>query len=234
MSRLAERFDALQPWFTRATIGDETFGGDHSYDDDWRVKMFFECFPEPRTILELGSFEGGHSVELARPECVERLVGLEGRPENIERAELVAELLGRGNIEFRAADLDRADLEPHGRFDAVFCAGLLYHLTRPWRLLEEIAKVTDRLLLDSHYSATGADELEGHRGSFAEEGGYDDVLSGLSPRSFWLTLGGLIKVLTDNGFAVTRLVEEEDWKGAGRRVQLACERRPAASPEPSA
>lgn len=233
MSNLAERFEALQPWFTRTTIDGKTFGGTHDYDDDWRVPSFFHCFRRPRTILELGSFEGGHSVQLARPDCVERVVGLEGRPENIERAHLVTELLGRGNIEFHAADLDRAALEPFGRFDAVFCAGLLYHLTRPWQLLDEISKVSDRLFLDTHYSATGADELEGHHGSFAKEGGYEDVLSGLSPRSFWLTLGGLIEILTGHGYAVTWLIDVEDWLGAGRRVGLACERRPMDRPEPS-
>lgn len=228
MALLAERFEALGPWFSRSTIDGEVFGGDHDYSDDWRVRMFFECFPGARSILELGSFEGAHSLQLAQPASVERLVGLEGRDDNIARAELVAELLGRGNTEFHLADVDTAALEPYGRFDAVFCAGLLYHLTRPWRLLGEIAKVSDRLLLDTHYSTAGEDVLEGHRGSFLAEGGYEDVLSGLSPRSFWLTLGGLIEVLTENGFAVTRLIDHADWNGAGPRVQLAAERHAPA------
>jgi 2-polyprenyl-3-methyl-5-hydroxy-6-metoxy-1,4-benzoquinol methylase len=32
------------------------------------------------------------------------------------------------DVEFREANLERLDLAEVGRFDAVFCAGLLYHL----------------------------------------------------------------------------------------------------------
>ena len=220
---LEDRFEALAPWFSRFTIDGEDYGGTNDYEG-WRVQLLFESFGEPSSILELGSFEGAHTLQLARPDFVERVIGLEGRAENVARAELVTELLGRGNIGYHPADLDRVELEGFGRFDAVFCAGLLYHLTRPWRLIEEVAKVTDRLLLDTHFSAAGEDELEGHRGSFLHEGGYDDVLSGLSPRSFWLTLGGLYDVLEANGFGVTRMLQQEDWEGAGPRAQLVCER----------
>ena len=218
-----EKFEALDPWFTRFEINGESFGGGNSYEQDPRVGLFFEWLGQPETILELSSFEGGHSVRLAAPPFVERLLGLEGRAENIQRAELVIQLLGCQNIEFCHADLDNdsTSLEQFGRFNAVFCAGLLYHLTHPWRLLEKIADVTDHLFLDTQVSATGDVTVEGYVGSMYSEGGYSDPLSGLSASSFWMTLSCLEDTLNNLGFEVRQKIAIPDWEGRGPRVHLA-------------
>jgi 2-polyprenyl-3-methyl-5-hydroxy-6-metoxy-1,4-benzoquinol methylase len=225
---IQERFDALRPWYTRYTIGEKSYGGDASYDGDVRVGVFFTWFDRPKTILELGSLEGGDSLQLAAPDFVERVVAVEARAGNIARAKLAAEYLGRGNIEFRQADLERALLDPFGRFDAVFCGGLLYHLMRPWHLLEEIGKVTDQLFLDTQISATEETTFEGYTGSwYAEQpdspGRHTetDVLSGLSDASFWLALPCLVDTLARIGLVVKEQRVAEDWDGYGPRVQLA-------------
>jgi SAM-dependent methyltransferase len=220
--RLQERFEALGPWYTRHTVDGRAYGGAHDYATDWRVGLFFHWFGRPRTILELGSFEGAHSLMLADPEHVERVLGLEGRAESIRRAEFVTDLLGKGKIAFEQSDLETDDLSRHGRFDAVFCAGLLYHLQEPWRLLAEIAKITDRLYLDTHYASTEAETRGSYVGASIGEGGYDDALSGLGARSFWLSLPALIAALNDVGFAVRHIVDDPDWSPAGRRAVLGC------------
>jgi SAM-dependent methyltransferase len=222
-AELRERFDAVGPWFTRYEIGDVGLGGDNSYDEDYRVGLFFEWLGEPRTILELSSFEGGHSLQLADPPFVEQVVGLEGRPENIERAKLAVELLGRGNTEFVQVDLDRESLslEQYGTFDAVFCAGLLYHLTHPWFLIEKVAEVTDRFFLDTHYSKRDDVRIGDYVGSRFKEGGYNDPLSGLSEASFWMTLPCLKETLEAVGFQIRHERIVPDWAGAGPRVHLA-------------
>jgi hypothetical protein len=220
---IAERFAALAPWRTRFEVDGVTYGGELDYTGDRRIAIFAEWFGAPRTILELSSFEGGHTLRLAAPEATERVLGIEGRKENVERARLVEELLGRGNAEFVVADLETADLSVHGRFDAAFCAGLLYHLVAPWRLLGEIARVADRLFLDTHYW-TGEEtvEVDGYRGGWFDEGGYEDPLSGLDPRSFWLTRDSLLEALADAGWAVRHVVDHADWAGAGARIWLGC------------
>jgi hypothetical protein len=224
---IQERFDALRPWYTRFTVDGKHYGGDASYDDDARVALFYAWFARPATILELGSLEGGHSVQLAAPGFVERLVGVEARAGNIARAKLAAELLGRGNIEFRQADLERALLDPFGAFDAVFCGGLLYHLMRPWHLLEEVGKVTDQFFLDTQVSATEDATFEGYVGCwYAEQPDQPtrhtdtDTLSGLSDASFWLTLPCLVDTLRRIGFVVKEQRLTENWDGYGPRVQL--------------
>jgi hypothetical protein len=222
---LEERFSALGPWQSRFVVGGMQLGGHLDYSHDRRVPTFFRWFGAPRTILELSSFEGAHSVQLAAPATTERLLGLEGRQENVDRARLVAELLGRGNIEITRADLEAPQLSPYGTFDAVFCAGLLYHLQRPWLLLEETARVGERLFLDTHYWAGEGTKVEGRSGGWYEEGGQADPLSGLSSRSFWLTLPELLRALTEAGWAIRHMEHFARW-GPGPRVWLGCVRSP--------
>ena len=227
-AEIAERFAALGPWSTRFEIGGHTFGGELDYDDDDRVKAFFRWFREPHTILELSSFEGAHTLQLGAPGTTARVLGLEGRLENVERSRLVASLLGRGNVEFQQEDLETVDLTGYGRFDAVFCAGLLYHLQAPWRLVEEVARVSDHFFLDTHYWSSDEVEVDGHSGNWYDEGGYTDPLSGLGRRSFWLTLPALLRVLTNAGWAVHRIEHSFEW-GPGPRVLLGCSKLQAPS-----
>ena len=215
------QFERLAPWYTQFVVNGERMGGEHSFAEDPRVELFFEWLGEPESILELSSFEGGHSLRLAAGAHVKRLLGLEGRIESIERAGLAARALGLKNIEFLQADLDRDELSPYGQFDAVFCAGLLYHLTKPWKLIEEIAKVTDRLFLDTHFSDTEEVEIEGYRGSWYREGGYSDPLSGLSPASLWLALPSLENALRRAGFEIREHLIIDDCDGCGPRIHLA-------------
>ena len=225
----AARFAALAPWVTRFVVDGESYGGELDYCDDTRVARFFEWFGSPRAILELSSFEGAHTLELSAPATTERVLGLDARPENVERSRLVVELYGRGNVEFATQDLESVDLGAHGRFDAVFCAGLLYHLAAPWRLLAEVARVSDRLFLDTHYwpwEATA--DVEGYRGGWVEEGGPEDALSGRGRRSLWLTRPSLLEALTNGGWAVRHVVDHSGWS-FGPRLWLGCV-RPASVP----
>ena len=45
--------------------------------NDERVKQFFEMFPQVETILEMGSFEGGHSLALAQNPTVKKVTAIE-------------------------------------------------------------------------------------------------------------------------------------------------------------
>jgi SAM-dependent methyltransferase len=227
---IADRFAALAPWTTRWVIDGECYGGDLDYSRDIRVATFFEWFGSPRTILELSSFEGVHTLQLSAEVTTERVLGLEGRSDNVERARLVAELAGQDNVEFAVENLETVDLAPYGRFDAVFCGGLLYHLVAPWRLLAEVARVSDRLFLDTHYWPWPATaEVEGYRGGWVDEGGSGDALSGLSSRSLWLNRPSLLEALTNAGWAVRQLLDHPGWRH-GPRLWLGCVRPGSVPP----
>jgi tRNA G46 methylase TrmB len=121
-------------WITRFVIDGVAYGGSFEAINDTRLDMFFAAFPNPATILELGCLEGGHTIALSRRPGVRRVVGVESRQDNLARAGLVTRLLKANNIEFVHADLETASLRQFGQFDAIFCSGLLYHLSEPWKL----------------------------------------------------------------------------------------------------
>src|SRR5204862_8334844 len=129
---LAEKFAKLGPWIYQFQIGGQTYGGGISAVGDVRVERFLRFAPKVETILELGSLEGAQSFILAQHPGVKRVVALEGREANLRKARFVQELLEIRNVDFVQANLEDADLAAFGKFDAVFCCGLLYHLPQPW------------------------------------------------------------------------------------------------------
>jgi hypothetical protein len=64
----------------------------------------------------------------------------------------------------------------------------------------------------------------GWRGKFYREGGFFDPLSGLSKKSFWLTLGSLIGLLTANGYREVKIFEHDLAHPKGNAVTLAATR----------
>jgi SAM-dependent methyltransferase len=94
---------------------------------------------EGRRVLEVGAGVGRLTGFFIERGC--SVVATEARPEN------VAELRRR----LPAADAREADVEESlenlGRFDIVFCYGVLYHLESPLRALRNMATACDSLLL---------------------------------------------------------------------------------------
>jgi SAM-dependent methyltransferase len=201
---LASAFDARGAWVTKFMIDGQILGGEYDplADASGRIGQFYGAFPDCATILELGSFEGGHTARRAGLPGVTRVVSVKGRPENAARAALALDALDVSNATLHVADLETFDLTTRGRFDAVFNCGLLYHLHRPWDLLERIARVSDRMYLSTHVCADhDADVTEhGFAGRWYTEPGYEDRLSGLAPKSCWATRGALLEMLALAGF----------------------------------
>lgn len=220
---VAAAFAKHQPWITKFELRGSSSGGWFDAPNDPRLGLFRRCFPEARRILELGALEGGHTIGLARQPGIESVLGVEGREANLERARLVQELYEVSNIEFAQANLEQIRLADFGQFDAIYCCGLLYHLPEPWKLVEQFAGVAPGLFLWTHCcSETLTDSCEqGYTGRRQVEGGVDETLSGLSPDSFWPTLGSLCTMLTSNGFSEVRLLENNAQHVNGPAIMLA-------------
>ena len=62
--------------------------------------------------------------------------------------------------------------------------------------------------LDTHYAATEERVVGPYHGRWHQEG--PDSLSGLSPRSFWLTVKDLVLVLMENGFLLRYILDLGD------------------------
>ena len=228
MGDLHQEFERRKPWVTQYFIDGQQYGDGYlPLQGDPRVKTFFEQFPSLRFILELGSLEGAHAFDLARHPGVERVVGVEGRQSNCEKARFVQHVLGITNVQFVEANLENFDLGQLGVFDAVFCVGLLYHLPEPWKLISAVAKVSPRVFLWTHYVAESwlNIHVKGYRGKWYGEHGLADPLSGLSRRSFWPTLKSLRTMLVQSGFAQVTILNENPSHPHGPEVLIAAEAR---------
>jgi SAM-dependent methyltransferase len=94
---------------------------------------------EGRRVLEVGAGVGHLSGFFLERGC--DLVVTEGRQENVAE-------LRRRFPDLEASDHDVEEpLAGLGRFQIVFCYGLLYHLENPVRALRNMAEVCDELLL---------------------------------------------------------------------------------------
>jgi SAM-dependent methyltransferase len=186
--------------------------------------------PPPARVADLGCLEGGYSVMLARAGY--EVVGIEGQPDNFATCEWVADRVGLANLSFVEDDV--RSLRDHGRFDAVLCAGLLYHLDHPVEFLSTLGDVTGRLLIVSanHATLEGSElevyapllaaELTEHEGRlgrwFGEQPGPWSSLG--NSQSFWLERRELLRALVESGFPT--VFEQFDWladEEATRRLE---------------
>jgi SAM-dependent methyltransferase len=220
---LKREFDRRRPWKTKFVIDGHAYGGQYEAASDIRLKWFQQYFPEAQYILELGSLEGGHSFALAALPHVKRVVAIEGRKDNLERARFVQRVLKQDKVSFVHANLERFDLGRLGDFDVVFCSGVLYHLPEPWKLVEQMSRVARGAFIWTHYAKEHKAKALRHRyrGYLYREWFFlFEAFSGLSAESFWPTRDGLLQMLTDYGFRDLTIVEDDPLHAHGPALTL--------------
>jgi SAM-dependent methyltransferase len=183
------------------------------------LRMLRQICPPPARVADLGSLEGGYAVHFARAGY--EVLGIEGQPENFARCQWVAERVGLENLRFVQDDV--RNIAEHGEFDAVLCAGLLYHLDRPVEFLRLLGRVTRRALIVStnHATVEGGElevyapglsaelsEHEGRLGRWFEERPSPWSSVG-NERSFWLERDELLRTLVEVGFPT--VLQQFDW-----------------------
>jgi hypothetical protein len=215
---IQRRVDELGPWvhafeFDGVRYFDSgerpVYLADQATPRSRRTQPFYDVFPGARRILELGALEAADTVALAGRPGTE-VVAIEGRAENLRRAEFVVELHGLTNVRFVLGDVEADDLSALGRFDAVVCSGILYHVQRPWELLAAIAAVTDNVFIWTHYWGDLSTTVDrgGYQVKVVQEQFVEPRLRGLSPVSLWFTESSLFQALADNGFTDVETVAE--------------------------
>jgi SAM-dependent methyltransferase len=221
-AKLAAEFAKLAPWIFQFRIDGQDYGGGISAVGDERVERFFRFAPEAETILELGSLEGAQSFILAERRGVQRVIALEGREANLRKARFVQGLLQMWKVEFAQANLEHADLIQFGKFDAVFCSGLLYHLPEPWTLIEQLPAVAPIVFIWTQYAREEeAGEVgRGLRGKIQVEGGPEESLSGMSATATWLTLESLRALLSGSGFKRIDIIHDDPAHANGPAVTI--------------
>lgn len=116
-------------------------------------------------ILDLACLEGHYGIEFARLGA--EVVGIEGREQNLAKARFVKEVLALDRLTLLQDDVRNLSLERHGRFDIVFCSGILYHLDVPdvFHFVRRMAEVCSGFLfLNTHILPAEPGDNRAHLG----------------------------------------------------------------------
>jgi hypothetical protein len=218
---ISVRFHRLGPWFTQFTFGRNAYGGTNCYAGDVRLNDFFEWLDVEGSLVELGSFEAGHTLILAKRPAISSILGVDGRAYLLERSEFIRELYAEKKMSFRLCNFETEPLRGLGRFNIAFCSGLLYHLTKPWSFLQGVATIASRFFLSTHYALKELESEGEYQGEIYPEYGYNEPCSGLADYSFRLSLRSLRLALLDAGFEI---IHEHDITTAdnGPVVNMYC------------
>jgi LPS sulfotransferase NodH/SAM-dependent methyltransferase len=148
----------LAPWVYQVEFGATSTRGVRD-DADWKYHRYRGSLlagtatqiAGPRigelSVLDVGSHCGVQALELAE-RGFGHVVGVDLRSANIRQARYLMSTFGSRRVSFDERNV--WDLESFPSHDVVFCAGLLYHVTYPLRLLKILHDLTNEfLILDS-------------------------------------------------------------------------------------
>lgn len=117
------------------------------------------------------------------------VIGVDGRQENVEECRR-----RNPSVRFERYDAEDAALRKLGKFDLVFCFGLLYHLENPLLAIRHLHAMTNVLLLVEGVIFPGEEPVMG----LVDEGLTED--QGLNHFAFYPTEACLKKMLFRSGF----------------------------------
>lgn len=167
-------------------------------------------------IADLGCGVGTYSFAFA--DAGYDVTGIEGRSSNIDKAKATATERRPPNPRFEQDDV--RNVSRYGSFDAVFAAGILYHLDRPVEFLRLLGSVTRLLILQTHFAAPQGAAVdarylsepawnEDRLGRWFREWSPEETPEQVearpwasigNPRSFWLDKKHLLEAIRQAGF----------------------------------
>jgi len=169
LATIAEKVQRLSPWFyeydlpggvlTASSLPESVrpiHGTRRQMLRTTIMDHFADRIPEV-SALDLGCHEGYFSFMLAEM-GIPRILGLDIREENLEKARFIRDVLDHQAVEFQPGDCLQLETEIPETFDLVLCVGLLYHQENPILCLRQAATKTRELLL---VETQVIDEIEG-------------------------------------------------------------------------
>jgi len=169
-AEIRQGIEELGPWFYRFEFGDglqTTPAIPPSVVDifDTRLQMVTGAIDAHfgdrlREIecLDIGCHEGFYSLAMAK-RGVRKVVGVDARPENLNRARFVANAMGVNGVVYRQGRVETLAADQARTFELTLFLGLLYHVEDPMRCLRQVAAVTGELCL---LETQVVDEVEGY------------------------------------------------------------------------
>jgi hypothetical protein len=189
-------------------------------------------------VLELGPLEGGHSYMLQEAGA-KSVIAIEANSRAYLRCLISKELLGLDQVRFQFGDFRPFLNTTDQRFDLVVMIGVLYHMLDPVSLLEDVARVTDKLILWTHYvdptqedmdenlarrietpsnlTSRGGRSYRGYQYPYLEAVEWQGFCGGTRRDATWLDRDSLMSSLASIGFSVDVL---DDQPGAANGPAL--------------
>lgn len=230
-----DRLNRLLPWscFTADSRG-RRFG-----DAAWQSKRETpQQIPDPRivtmdetfglsgrTVLEVGCFEGVHTIGLARMGA--SVTAIDSRIENVVKTLVRTGLFGCSVRSF-VCDIEKAeDVARLPAVELVHHVGVLYHLRDPVTHLKRLAAITSEgFLLDTHYASdtmvNAAYCVDGRDYPYFHyrEKGRAEVFSGMYDHAKWLRLDDIRELLDTLGFSQFRVLADVQQRNGPRLTAL--------------
>ncbi|MFM0273739.1 class I SAM-dependent methyltransferase [Paraburkholderia aspalathi] len=222
------------------------FGSSALFEDD-RVRWLEQhCGGfSGKTILELGPLEGGHTYMMSRGGA-EKIVAIESNSKAFLKCLVVQNAL-KFEADFMFGDFRKSLAKRDQKFDLVFASGVLYHMTDPVSLLDDMAHAADSLCIWTHYydpeiaknnermkrhlsKTPTVSEFHGrtintHRHEYLQFLNDPKFAGGSAPYSQWMTRESLLGVLEDLGMTVVIGIEDYNHD-AGPSILLYAARLP--------
>jgi tRNA (mo5U34)-methyltransferase len=178
-----------------------------------------------KRVLEVGCFEGLHTVGLAQLGAL--VTAVDARLENV-----VKTVVRCWGFDVRA-DVQLWDVEepPPGSPPAceiLFHVGVLYHLVDPVRHLSYIAPLaSEGILLDTHYARPSEADAEyscegrAYRYRRQTEGARSSPFAGTGDHAKWLLEDDIAHLMSDAGFRSVEVIERREERNGPRLLLIA-------------
>lgn len=181
-----------------------------------------------KTVLEVGCFEGVHTLGLLQ--FTKHVKAVDSRMDHVVKTLVRCGILGEKPSVFKC-DIESSDIDFNSlKADLLHHVGVLYHLKDPVTHLLDINKYISRgVMLDTHYcepsEINGQYEVRGNSYSYKryKEYGTKEAFSGMYDHSKWLLLDDIVNCLNEAGFGKVEIVEKRAERN-GPRVLLYAER----------
>jgi hypothetical protein len=207
-------FQVIGGWTSQFQLNGKLVGGSMRLDQDprlaWHIKTIGGV--EDKRILELGPLEGAHTKMLLDAGAWE-VIAVEGLSDCFIRCLIVKEAFRMVRARFVFGDFCNYVANYAGiRFDLVSAAGVLYHQSNPVKLIYDIAKITDTVIVwsqvaDHNEKGTVGDIVFNNKSYSGRPYRWGDArlksesyCASLYTEAFWLFPEDMIQCFIDAGF----------------------------------
>lgn len=219
----AAMFNAIGGWTTQFEIDGKKVGGAVDIlPKDPRLIWHLETIGGAvnKRVLELGPLEGAHTKMLLQAGASE-VIALEGLSDCFLRCLVVKEAFRMDRARFFFCDFNNYVANYQGpRFDFVSAAGVLYHQQNPAKLIHNLAKITDTVIVWSQVAnETQPSNVESmvHYLDFSYRGRINNYkgtrllsetyCAGLNDNAFWFYPEQMRRCFREAGF--TKIIEKD-------------------------